>query len=160
VNAGNIAALAAGAGFSGNDVDIATAVAMAESSGNPQAYNPEGSYGLWQIYLQDHPEFTGWNLYDPQTNARAAYQVYAKAGGRFTPWTTFKTGAFQKFLAPVVAPSPVPLTIDAATGLPDTESLYAAMPPPGQSDSGPSFGKVLLWAAVGLFALWIFEEAA
>jgi hypothetical protein len=161
MNPGNIAALAAGAGFAGNDVDIATAVAMAESDGNPQAYNPEGSYGLWQIYLTDHPEFANWNLYDPQTNARAAYQVYAKAGGRFTPWSAYKNGSFRQFL-PTAAPAPPPLVLDGATGQPVDPSLYAAaaMAPPGQTDSsGLSFGKVLLFGVLGFFALWLFEEA-
>ncbi len=156
--------LAAGAGFSGNDLDVAVAVAMAESGGNPDAYNPEGSYGLWQIYLPDHPEFAGWNLFDPPTNARAAYQVYAKAGGRFTPWSTYRPGKHgepPRYLA--FLPAAAPLTLDAATGLPvDPSSSFRAavtadmMPPIAQ---GPSFGTVLLWGAIGLFALWIFEEA-
>src|SRR5205807_7428611 len=79
MNASDIAALAQNAGFSGSDVGVAVAIALAESSGNPGAYNPEplarggtppgqGSYGLWQIYLKMHPEFAGQNLYDPATN--------------------------------------------------------------------------------------------
>jgi soluble lytic murein transglycosylase-like protein len=159
MNANDIAQLAAGAGFTGNDVDIAVAVALAESGGDPGAINPEGSYGLWQIYVPDHPEFAGWNLLDPQTNARAAYQVYAKAGNRFRPWTTFKTGAYRAFLSPFSnsAPAP-PLVLDASTGLPVEDATVAAasmLPPSG----GPSFGTVLLWAALGFFTLWIFEEA-
>jgi Lysozyme like domain len=167
MNPGNIAALAAGAGFTGNDVDIATAVALGESDGNPQAYNPEGSYGLWQIYLPDHPEFANWNLYDPQTNARAAYQVYAKAGGRFTPWSAYKNGSFRQFLPtfsnsgfvstnPEPRPAGPPLTIDAATGQPIPDVVAAGFSPPS---GGPSFGTVILWGVIGFFALWIFEEA-
>jgi Lysozyme like domain len=91
------------AGFTGADLAIAVAVALAESGGNPNAYNPEtaagtpqdmGSYGLWQIYLNAHPEFAGQNLLDPQTNANAAFSVYQAAGNSFKPWTTFKTGAY------------------------------------------------------------------
>ena len=88
------------AGFSGSDLATAVAIALAESSGNAAIYNPEtqagapagkGSYGLWQIYLNKHPEFAGVNLYDPQTNANAAYSIYSAAGG-FSPWTTYKSG--------------------------------------------------------------------
>jgi hypothetical protein len=162
----DLAQLAAGAGFSGNDLDIAVAVAMAESGGNPNKYNPEtqaaggtppgkGSYGLWQIYLKKHPEFEGVNLLDPQTNAHAAFDVYSRAGG-FTPWTTYTQGQYLAFLpAPAVLPPAPPLVLDASTGLPVDAATI--MPPPV---SGPSFGTVLLWGALGLFALWIFEEAA
>jgi Lysozyme like domain len=95
--------LAQGAGFSLTEAPVAAAIALAESSGNPQAYNPEkqagtpegkGSYGLWQIYLRAHPEFEGQDLYDPQTNARAAFSVYANAGG-FKPWSTYNNLAYQ-----------------------------------------------------------------
>jgi hypothetical protein len=100
-------ALAEGAGFQGNDVQTAAAVALAESGGNPMAYNPEvaalappqkGSYGLWQIYLNVHPEFAGQNLFDPATNAAAAFSVYSAAGNSFSPWSTYGSGAFTKYL--------------------------------------------------------------
>ncbi len=109
LSANQIAELAAGAGFAGADLVTAVAVALAESrDGDPNAYNPElqantpegkGSYGLWQIYLKAHPEFADWDLYDPETNAAAAFRVYRGAGNRFTPWTTFKTGAYRAHLA-------------------------------------------------------------
>jgi hypothetical protein len=109
LSASQIAQLAAGAGFAGSDLVTAVAVALAESlGGDPNAYNPElqaktpegkGSYGLWQIYLKAHPEFADWDLYDPETNAAAAFLVYRGAGRRFTPWTTFKTGAYRAHLA-------------------------------------------------------------
>jgi hypothetical protein len=103
-------ALAINAGWTGNDLATAVSVALAESGGNPNAYNPEtaakaptgkGSFGLWQIYLNAHPEFAGQNLYDPQTNANDAYQIYANAGNSFTPWSTFKNGAYEANLEAV-----------------------------------------------------------
>jgi hypothetical protein len=102
-----IALLAQQAGFSGEDLVTAVAVALAESGGSPVAYNPEtaahtpagkGSFGLWQIYLNAHPEFSGWNLYDPATNARAAFSVYSKAGDSFSPWSTYKYGQYLAFV--------------------------------------------------------------
>lgn len=104
---GNIAAYARNAGFSGADLVTAVAIAYAESSGDPNAYNPEtaagapqdkGSFGLWQIYLNAHPEFEGWNLYDPQQNANAAYSIYRAAGYSFRPWSTFKGGSYTVYL--------------------------------------------------------------
>jgi hypothetical protein len=91
------------AGFKDEDLINAVAIALLESGGNANAYNPEllaqarngapdgeGSMGLWQIYRFEHPEFAGQNLYDPQTNADAAYSVYLKAGKSFAPWSTLK----------------------------------------------------------------------
>src|ERR1700686_2591824 len=101
-----LAALASGAGFSGEDLMTAVAIALAESGGDPQAYDPEraagtsqgnGSFGLWQIYLAAHPEFAGMNLFDPQTNANAAFSVYSQAGG-FSPWSAFKSGAYVAYM--------------------------------------------------------------
>lgn len=97
-----IASLAYQAGFRGMALTLATAVALAESSGNTDAYNPEtaagtpqgmGSYGLWQIYRNAHPEFGNANLYDPAINAQAAYSVYRAAGNSFTPWSTYNNGS-------------------------------------------------------------------
>ena len=103
-----IAYYAQTAGFDGEDLTTAVAIALAESSGNPNVYNPEtsapggtpagqGSYGLWQIYLKEHPEFAADNLYDPQTNANDAYEIYGKAGG-FSPWASYNSGAYQAFM--------------------------------------------------------------
>lgn len=108
-NTKEIKQFAQNAGFSGDDLSIAIAVALAESKGDPRAYNPEikantpqglGSRGLWQIYAKRHPEF-GPDfdmLYDPQLNANAAFYVYTAAGNRFTPWSTFSNGDYLAHL--------------------------------------------------------------
>jgi len=98
-----IAEYASNAGFVGEDLITAVAIAMAESSGNPNAVGdlgitPGGSIGLWQINLRWHPEFTAEGLKDPQTNANAAFSVYTTAGDSFTPWSTYKTGAYVSHL--------------------------------------------------------------
>lgn len=105
LSASQIAGYAQTAGFTGDDLVTAVAVALAESSGNPQAHGDlslsgSGSYGLWQIYAHAHPEFGPdfTQLYDPQTNANAAYSVYQAAGNSFTPWSTFKNGAYSTYL--------------------------------------------------------------
>ena len=104
LNAAQIATYAQNAGFEGQDLQTAVAIALAESSGNPNAngdtlLTPGGSVGLWQINLAAHPEFSEWNLTDPQTNARAAYSIYAAAGFNFSPWSTYRSGAYQSYLS-------------------------------------------------------------
>jgi soluble lytic murein transglycosylase-like protein len=96
--ADSIPGYARAAGFSGGDLAIAIAIAFAESSGNPDAVGDLDlgrSIGLWQINLAAHPEYTEEELYDPQTNANAAFTIYRQAGNSFRPWTTFNTGAYQ-----------------------------------------------------------------
>lgn len=77
------------AGFTPDQAVTMTAIALAESSGNTGAHNPNGedSKGLWQINMDAHPEFDGWDLYDPLTNAKAAYSVSLN-GDDISPWTT------------------------------------------------------------------------
>lgn len=101
----DIAIYAANAGFSGDALQTAVAIALAESGGDPKAHGDlslpgSGSYGLWQIYAKAHPEFGPdfTALYDPQTNANAAFQVYATAGASFYPWSTYKNDAYLAFL--------------------------------------------------------------
>jgi len=106
LSAQEIAQFASRAGFTGTDLQTAVAIALAESSGNPQAHGDtglgsgSGSFGLWQIYSDAHPEFglDFTTLYDPQTNADAAYSVYASAGYSFSPWSTFKGGQYQAYM--------------------------------------------------------------
>jgi hypothetical protein len=177
LSAAQIAQYAAAAGFTGNDLLTAVDIALAESGGNPAAYNPEtaagtpqgqGSYGLWQIYLKMHPEFAGQNLADPQTNANAAYSIYAIAGG-FTPWSTYTSGEYGMYespavlaavaaFAPSVQPANVqPLTLDASTGQPIVSpaeiAAWAYLPP-----ASPSVTDVLLWGGLAVGTLWLLSE--
>lgn len=105
--------LAVNAGF-GADASTAAAVALAESGGNPSAYNKEpqdvpgkygreseddglGSIGLWQIYRAAHPEYSGVDLTVPENNAAAAFSTYSESGG-FHPWSTFNNGKYLEYL--------------------------------------------------------------
>jgi len=101
-------AAALAAGFTGTDLPIAVAVAQAESGGNPLAthVNSDGStdLGLWQINNRAHPDLIAsgdWR--DPASNARMAYSVWQAAGGSFSPWVTFTTGAYLKYMTPCPA---------------------------------------------------------
>lgn len=103
-----IAGYAKGAGFSGDDIGIAVAVAMAESGGNTQAHNttpPDNSYGLWQINMYGNlgPSRrtslklkSNDELFDPAVNARAAHTI--KQGSGWGAWTTYTSGKYKKHL--------------------------------------------------------------
>jgi hypothetical protein len=83
--------VARAAGFSPEQAVTFAAIAKAESGGNPNAHNPRGedSRGLWQINVRaDQARATKWgNLYDPLSNARAAYAI-SNQGRDMRPWTT------------------------------------------------------------------------
>ncbi len=109
-------ALAASVGFP--DPALAAAVAMAESGGNPNAIGDTNivqgpSYGLFQIdvYFQTQYRANPSVLFDPTTNAKAAYAIWKAAGG-FTPWSTYNQGLYKPWYQPQTNPSsskPVPL---------------------------------------------------
>lgn len=78
------------------------AIAMAESSGYCAAVSPVAAdgtqgFGLTQIE-SSHTEFgtfddaNGNKWKDPVVNMQMARQVFVKAGGSFTPWSTFTNG--------------------------------------------------------------------
>jgi Lysozyme like domain len=104
--------LARRAGFS-RDRDqavIATAIALAESGGDPRAHNstpPDDSFGLWQINMlgklgpERRRQFgitRNEELFDPLTNARAARSVFTTSKRGFKPWTTFTSGKHEMHL--------------------------------------------------------------
>jgi hypothetical protein len=102
-----IARYATNAGFSGNDVQIAVAVALAESGGNTDSHNakpPDDSYGLWQINMlgslgPDRRKKFGITsntaLFDPAVNAKAAKIIHDGSG--WDAWTTYSTGKYKQF---------------------------------------------------------------
>jgi Lysozyme like domain len=101
LSASDIATYAANAGFTGDNLVTAVAIALAESSGDPSAVGDQGtSIGLWQIHFTVHPEFDQNQLTDPQYNANAAFSVYQKAGNSFQPWSTFSVNqAYLNYLS-------------------------------------------------------------
>lgn len=99
------------AGFSGKGLSTAYAIAMAESGGKSTAHNPnvrtgDNSYGLFQINMLGSmgPERrkafglkSNEQLFDALTNAKIAYKM-SKGGTNWQPWSTYKTGAYKKYL--------------------------------------------------------------
>jgi len=94
------ASAAALAGFQGQDLVIAAAIAGAESSYQPTARNSIGASGLWQILESAHRDlFTRYDWRDPAQNAAMAHAVWLAAGRSWQPWTTFTSGAYLSHLA-------------------------------------------------------------
>jgi hypothetical protein len=133
---------AAQAGFKGLDLQVAIAVALAESGGREDAHaltRKEDSRGLWQINVRAHPEFANTNLYDGATNARAAKAVLNKQGWR--AWSAYKNGRFVFFM---------PLAQVTITRLPTTDVIESQVPGPVQNlvpDSAQALGQAVNLAA-------------
>jgi hypothetical protein len=105
LTAEQIAIVAQKAGFTGSNLVIAVAVALAESGGNANAHGDVtigGSFGLWQVYCKAHPDLippdnpdsVAW--YDPYQNARWAYKI--SGGSNWHPWSTYKHGTYEAFM--------------------------------------------------------------
>ena len=99
------------AGFPEHTLEIVSKIAMGESSGNPRALNQKGdddSYGLMQINMINKPGYrlgdermakfglkSKEDLYDPQTNFNAAYQIYKEQG--LGAWGAYTNGSYQNY---------------------------------------------------------------
>jgi hypothetical protein len=81
---------------------LAVAVAMAESSCNPDAVytNPGGcrDRGLWQIDDCAHPNVSDACAFQIQCDADAAWTISSE-GTSWTPWSTFNSGIWKQYLS-------------------------------------------------------------
>lgn len=98
------------AGLTGETLRMAWSISMAESGGNPRAFNGnrntgDQSYGLFQINMIDklgparRKQFgisSNEQLFDPMTNIKAMKIV---SGGfkNWKPWSVYKHGTYKKF---------------------------------------------------------------
>jgi hypothetical protein len=113
ISAQQIAQHAYNAGFRGDALTTAVAVALAESHGdtgihgdvNLQTGTWGPSVGLWQIRSLNPGHGTAAEQAlrnaaanaDPATNARHAYAI-SRHGTNFRPWSTFTNGAYRGYL--------------------------------------------------------------
>jgi hypothetical protein len=85
------------------------AVCFAESGGNPDALNSNGtvapregsgtdvySVGLWQINLKAHKNYQSVNLFDPAVNANAMFQIFLSQG--LEAWGGYTSGNYQAYM--------------------------------------------------------------
>lgn len=105
-----VAQAAFDAGFRGDALRTAVAVALGESGGNPAAIGDQGlqdsvwgpSVGLWQIRSLKSERGTGSfrdadALRDAGFNARAAWQISSQ-GTNFRPWSVYTNGSYIQLL--------------------------------------------------------------
>lgn len=89
------------AGFSGSSAQIIAAIAMAESSLNPSAQhtNSDGSIdrGILQINSRWHPEVSDTCAYNAACSFQQSLRISSN-GTNFSPWSTYTSGAYQKYL--------------------------------------------------------------
>jgi hypothetical protein len=91
--------------------ELMAAIAMAESSGESDAYNSSGATGLWQILGAVNPSDQS-SLTDPAVNAKEALLKLQSQG--LGAWVTYTSGAYKQFLASGVNPASLPAA--GATG--------------------------------------------
>lgn len=98
------------AGFRGNGLKMAYAIAMAESTGNARAHNGnaatgDNSYGLFQINMlggmgparrAEYGLSSNDDLFDALTNARVAFKM-SHGGTNWGPWSTYNNGAYKQY---------------------------------------------------------------
>jgi cell wall-associated NlpC family hydrolase len=146
------------AGFSPDQAVTMTAIALAESGGNPGAHNPHGedSRGLWQINMRAHsgaPWAQGLDLYDPYDNAVAAFHV-SQEGGDISPWTVTHASRGSRYVsfadearqAAATHGEPANGNFDAPTGYGDHTPAGAPggvpFPPPPAAEPDDGIGSV------------------
>lgn len=82
------------------DPDVAAAVALAESGGDPLAVrisNVEASYGLWQINVRAHSTYDASQLGDPLYNAQAALAIRKTELG-WGHWSAYTSGRYRQYM--------------------------------------------------------------
>lgn len=93
-----VATVASAAGFTGAALEMAVAIALAESGGNPKAVNTNSDKwksrdrGLWQINDHYHAEVSDAQAFDPNQAAKAAYRI-SNGGKSWSAWATYKNGS-------------------------------------------------------------------
>ena len=101
LTAGQIKGHASAVKIPKGQLNIATAIALGESSGNRFARaltSEEDSRGLWQINTFAHPWSKRMDLYNARTNAQAMKRV-SGTGTNWNPWSVYTSGAYKNFLA-------------------------------------------------------------
>lgn len=146
LNFSQLRQLALQAGFQGDKANLMAGIAMAESYGKVDAVNPKdpgGSYGVTQINAGAHGDIAKSAKGDALQAMKLAFQV-SNGGQTFSPWTTYRTGAYKQFMGGpsadvnLVAGGAIP----KATGVPLAAPGGAPQTPPAgtlaQGTGGPS----------------------
>lgn len=142
-----IAALWIAEGGPKAEADVAASIALAESGGNPFALNntaypnlpqyrppakgnlPEYSTGLWQINIYANKGWSSPAIFDQHLNAQAAVAI-SNHGADFSPWSTYTSGAYKRYLTGKAPAAPAPAAT-APTKTVDTSPSTPTSAPTG-----------------------------
>lgn len=184
-SAEEIAAYGYRAGWRGNDLAVAVAVALAESSGRTDAVGDTAlqndtwgpSVGLWQIRSLNADRGTGKTRdelanKDPQTNANHAHEIWKGSG--WGAWSTYSNRAYLLYMpralpaaaaANVAAPAVGVATeaADAAASVPRAILSAAAEPVRimkwlQQPGTQLRIAKVVVGGALVVVAAYVFAR--
>lgn len=161
-----IAGYASRAGFKGDALTKAVAIALAESGGRSDARGDVAlqdstwgpSLGLWQVRSLRAQTGTGrerdaTRLTDPAFNAAAAWSI-SNHGKNFGPWTTYTNGAYLANMGKAAKAAGEPSTWDrvagAGTGLIFGVGGAVAGAVTGKTNPVDSVGGVVTDAAGGV----------
>lgn len=147
-SASQIAAVARGAGFTGDALTTAVAVALAESSGRVEVVNSIGATGLWQIlqplHVKTYPHWSREWLQNPKNNAQAAF-ILSSGGTNWRPWQVYTNGMYRLHLN----------TARAAVGAADTGDAPAPAAPAVTDDNRDVYSRIQRNAVIGFGAILI-----
>ncbi len=126
------------AGWSGKNLEVAVAIALAESGGNAKAVsapnrNGTRDHGLFQINDGVH-DFDRNLIYSSRYNAKIAYRIWEQAGRSFRPWATYWLNPWTSGMGSLRAP--YGKWLDEARASIETSSL----PDPGGGGGTPTGG--------------------
>lgn len=135
-----IAQVAYNAGFRGNDLTNVVAIALRESHGRAAAHNQstktkDDSYGMWQINMLPKAQgpfmtkmgYTGSDLLDPNTAAKAVFDIYKHNNNSLGAWLTYRKGAGLDS-SPIAKNMPAAIEATAQFGGTATPSIVAQAP--------------------------------
>lgn len=131
---------------------VMAAIALAESSGNSNAYNASGASGLWQILGAVNPADQN-SLFNPQVNAHEAVLKYNSQG--LDAWVTYTSGAYLQFLNGNAPASSAGGSNTATGSQANTVASESSLNP---ADALNSMGELFHGAASGLnWLFWLWE---
>jgi hypothetical protein len=160
-NQNQIAAFALNAGVPQANLQIASAIAMAESGGDQNAINPghpgdpEYSVGLWQININAHTQYTAAQMKNPQLNAAAMYKI-SNGGTNWYPWGTYTNGSYKQYMQTPINVAGVTMATTAFQTSSNTSNTPSNVTsnPAVYTDVGSGFKYVLAYTiAIAIFVL-------
>ena len=141
-------------GASSHTLDIAVAIALAESRGNTAAISPTNDYGLWQINAPSWPGFSKASLLTVSGNARAMAHV-SQGGTNWNPWVTFGS-KYRDFMPGGAQAAAYGITAGGATattGLPSPGDVIDAAGDAAGAVAGAWVEPLVSRAAVAVLAM-------